>query len=824
MNNSSWNLSRRTAAFLGAVLAVLSIGWLTVLAVGISIPLDVLRDSLERAASESLGREVRIGGAIALRPTLRPAITAQGVRIADPGDRGGADLLRARRADAWLGLTALLRGRLYIVSLRIHDVRIHLQTRSDGSQNWRPPHSVVPADRAQAGAPPEGATRPIRQRELRDVSLRNIVLTYRDARTDRRYQFRFDELSGGAMRERPLHLLLRGSVQHQPYVASLAGGTLSALLASAEPWPLHLTTRFAEATLKLDGTLHAGVEERGLALEFELQAAWSEDADSVPADEASVVRGRLVVSDSGLELTELVARIGQSVLEGRVSARLDEEPPHIGGELRVSELDAASLFAAVARPDLWESSLQRRAGELRAQGSAPASGWLEAVDVDARISIRKILHAPIPMKDGELTLSVRDGLLTAPLSLNLAEVPFRGRLVLARRDVGPEMKLSLTARNARAERLTAGLTGSEGIRGVIDHVKFQAAVRGTGARDFLNRLGMDLNLTGARLSYGHVAGGRPVDLTLDALTLTVPAGKELSVAAKGSLRDAPFVADFTGPGLASLLSGEARPVALSASGAGAEINISGRVADPRTATESRLDLNVAGKRLGDLAGWFGVSACAEAAYSARAQLVFAGQVGRLQLLELHTGRTRLNGTLDWSGYAQGTPQAIVHFAELDPADLDAFVPLLRAGEGDANQRGVTIDMPVLPWPVEIPDADLRLGIARILLKPVDITDVSLSSGLRGGNLQRSPFQAQIGTTRFHGYLEPSGAVTDVVFEVDGHDSGSGNRLHELFSSALEWAGSVAIVPLQWLFEQKLSADGRDVCSDAKGGAPEHRQR
>ena len=318
---------------------------------------------------------------------------------------------------------------------------------------------------------------------------------------------------------------------------------------------------------------------------------------------------------------------------------------------------------------------------------------------------------------------------------------------------------------------------------------------------------------------------RPVDLNLEALALTVPAGKALSGTAKGTLRGAPFAVEFTAARLESFFSGQASPVALSARGAGAELNVNGRLADPRTRTESRLDLDVAGERLGDLAGWFGVSPCAEASYTARAQLVFAGPVGRVQSLEVHTGRTRLNGKLDWSGDAQGTPpQPSVHFDELAPADLEAFVPLFRPREADANESRVTIDMPVLPRPVEIPDADIRLGIARILLKPVDITDVSLFGRLRAGSLQRSPFHAGIGTTGFHGYLEPSGAVTDVVFEVDEHDSDSGNRLHELFSSAVEWAGSVAIVPLQWLFEQKLSGDGRDVCTDAKGFAPEHRQR
>jgi hypothetical protein len=154
---------------------------------------------------------------------------------------------------------------------------------------------------------------------------------------------------------------------------------------------------------------------------------------------------------------------------------------------------------------------------------------------------------------------------------------------------------------------------------------------------------------------------------------------------------------------------------------------------------------------------------------------------------------------------------------LDPADLAAFVPLLRADEADADLRRVMIDLPVLPRPVAIPDTDLRLVIARLLLSPVDITDVSLSGRFRGGRLQRSPFEAQIGSSRFHGHLEPSGAVTDVVFKVDDTAGDSGNSLQELFSTALQWAGSVAIVPLQWLFERKLSGGRTDVCPEAAKG-------
>jgi hypothetical protein len=86
-------------------------------------------------------------------------------------------------------------------------------------------------------------------------------------------------------------------------------------------------------------------------------------------------------------------------------------------------------------------------------------------------------------------------------------------------------------------------------------------------------------------------------------------------------------------------------------------------------------------------------------------------------------------------------------------------------------------------------------------------------------LRRSPFHALIGATSLTGYLDPSGAATDVVFEIEGNDKESGNLLENLFSSAVRWAGSAAVVPLQWLFKEELSASRADECRPRTSGTP-----
>ena len=84
---------------------------------------------------------------------------------------------------------------------------------------------------------------------------------------------------------------------------------------------------------------------------------------------------------------------------------------------------------------------------------------------------------------------------------------------------------------------------------------------------------------------------------------------------------------------------------------------------------------------------------------------------------------------------------------------------------------------------------------------------------------RSPFLAHIGATSLSGYLDPSGTATDVVFEIEGNDKESGSLLENLFSSTVRWAGSAAVIPLQWLFKKELSAKGADDCRSRISGTP-----
>ena len=494
---------------------------------------------------------------------------------------------------------------------------------------------------------------------------------------------------------------------------------------------------------------------QGLVLTFELPVDW-------PA-----------------EFARLAARFGQAPLAGQLSLRADQGRPVVAGELQLPALDAVLRFGAGAGP--------------------------------ARIA------ADPPARSGE---ALADRPVSVPLTVSIADEPFHGQLIVAGQDTDPGLELAFAATDADAGRLLAALTGTTGIRGRFRHIGFQASVLRSGETGIVNRIALALQVDGAKLSYGNAAGERPVDVNLDELALTLPAGGAVKMLARGSLLDESFTARFTAGGLEALLVEESWPITLSATGSGAVLDISGPLAVVHGNTPTRLHVSLYGQRIGDLAAWLGVSPCAAASYTLRGQLVLAEDIGRLQFLQVQTDRTRLNGELDWSGVDQiALLHAVLHFEELDPADIEALTPLVNRGSDEDAARGLAIDMPVLSGRVEIINADIDLAIAHILLKLVDITEVSLSARIREGRLQRSPFHARIGNAGFQGYLDPAAAGTGVVFENADADGAAGGRMDKLFSSAVRWVENSAVVPLRWIFRKQFFAGDPADCQvqDVKAG-------
>lgn len=119
-------------------LGALLVGILTALvAVPLAIDWNSYRGTFEEEASRILGRDVRVGGAVAVRLLPAPYVRFEKLRVADTASTSGDPLFRADSLTMRLSIGALLRGALEADNVDLQKPELWLAADKDGNGNWR---------------------------------------------------------------------------------------------------------------------------------------------------------------------------------------------------------------------------------------------------------------------------------------------------------------------------------------------------------------------------------------------------------------------------------------------------------------------------------------------------------------------------------------------------------------------------------------------------------------------------------------------------------------------------------------------------------------
>lgn len=164
------------------LLGALLVGILTALvAVPMAIDWNGYRGVFEEEASRLLGRDVRVGGAVAVRILPVPYVRFEKLRIADTASTGGDPLFRADSVTMRLSIAPLLRGVLEAQSVELKRPSLRLAVDAEGRGNWRSlsfkPGSLpfVPADVTLQSVGIEGGTLALYTAAGRELALFETV-------------------------------------------------------------------------------------------------------------------------------------------------------------------------------------------------------------------------------------------------------------------------------------------------------------------------------------------------------------------------------------------------------------------------------------------------------------------------------------------------------------------------------------------------------------------------------------------------------------------------------------------------------------------------
>ena len=254
----------RHKALLGIVAGVL-IGGATVIGVGVS-RLNELKPRVTETLTNAIGHPVSIQGRIGLGWSLHPTIAVNQVTIANPPGFSRPDLAHLRAIDIRLSLLPLLRRRLSIDSVAIQNPDILLERAANGQENWQ--------TTAKPSAPATSSSTTAAARQRFTVSLAQLIITdghlaYRDDKTGHvaavdLHQASLTEHGSNA----PATIQAQAVVNGLTVEGNGQTGSLEALQAGKQPWPVSLTLNAAGATLNAKGTIAQPLAAKGYVLDL----------------------------------------------------------------------------------------------------------------------------------------------------------------------------------------------------------------------------------------------------------------------------------------------------------------------------------------------------------------------------------------------------------------------------------------------------------------------------------------------------------------------------------------------------------------------------
>jgi uncharacterized protein involved in outer membrane biogenesis len=765
---------KRTVLICASLVVVILVAVAVVLAIGISVNMDGIRAKAETVASTALGREVSIKGHLTFDLSFRPTVELDGLQIANPSSWNTENFVKVKLFRAQVRILPLLRSRIHIQEITASGIDVHLEHASDGRKNWL---FGVPREKAENSPQPaeSGTTFEVNLVEVDEFSLNQLSISFLDQKSNQSYEFELNSMEGAAVADEPLKFAIDGAFQKQRYYISISGDPIRELFNPTQPWHIEASAEMAGVTLNLSGQADKPLEGKGFNFSLKLNGNRFESLASIfgsqlPSVGAFSLAAHVEEISSGYSLSQLKGNFGKTAFDGKLEISLSGNKPAVLAELMLPIIDAGPLYEITGEKPAADQAVETAEVKLPALDEVPISlNLLNSIDAEIELKVGQIINAPGDIRDASLKVAVHNGELTAPMAVTFADVSFQGNLDLKNFNDAPGFLLSLSAEQTNLGNLALVFTDSEGIEGHLASFNFSLGGAGHNLHALLQHLDMQLALRDAALSYGNIANGRPVRFTLDNAKAVLIHDKNMRIEVGGTLLDVPFKLDASGDGFRQILAGEPWPIEISAEGGGAMLKMSGTIVGSNNPTGSNLKLNLSGKNIGTLAAWLGVSPSAKLSYALSGQLELKDRNWQINSLSAHLGKTRLQGQLGWkSGNNDPLLSAKLKFENVVPAELGTIAGDAETAEQESDEKGFTFDMPIMPQKVEFNDADIDLAINRIQLRKFDITGFSLTSRIRNGWVEKSPFQAVVKDVQFNGQLSVDlrSEVPEFKFKID----------------------------------------------------------
>lgn len=402
------------------------------------IPVSTYRSTLEKQASERLGRTVTIGDELGIKIFPATAFQVSALQIDNPDGFSSPYLMRVGKAEIGVKLLPLLSKEVEITKFVLTEPSINLEKTKSGAVNWELASEAQPQEASgDDGASGGAAVNDIR---LGDVRIVNGVATYKDAAANQNFELADIDVDVTlSSMEKPLTAKGTLTFDGAPATLDMVMTTPGAFMrqeATNVKFSMDLATTSAGGDLAVtfneggdigfSGPISANVPDLPA-----FAALLGSPLPEAPGFDSFSVKGTLNGTPNVLRLAKADIQFDAIEATGDLRLQLTGPRPKASGTLTTPALDL--------RPYIPEPVEADAGAGFPAWSDAPMDfSSLRTIDAELEISTQNIYLSQMQFGESRMTLTIDNGRMTAEIpQLDMYEGSGSGRLVVNARQKTP---------------------------------------------------------------------------------------------------------------------------------------------------------------------------------------------------------------------------------------------------------------------------------------------------------------------------------------------------------------------------------------------------
>lgn len=431
------------------------------------------RDLAAQQLSELVQRKITINGDLAIDWSLTPHIRIEQIQLANAAWSEEPHMLEVAAAGVNIDLIELLKGRVIFPEVTLTRPHIILEKSPDGrTANWEFQVNTEKDDHSAS---------PIIER----LQIQNGHLIYRDLLNDTDIYAIYSTAENQVEDSDATELQARGILNGYSLSIFLNAGPLVALREANKPYPIVLEVQTGETSVKVEGTLTAPLQLKGMDLQFDMKGPNPEQLSQIvklpmPNLPPYHLKGDLShqENEGSWKISNLQGRVGDSDLAGDISVKAVGKLPHIQADLTSKKIDLDDLKPLLGlAPDTGPGETASKAQQKKAAKEATKPllfsdkpinfEKLQNINADIKLQSSQV-KSKLPVDNLHMHAVINDGrLMLAPLNFGVADGNIQLSLELDTKTQPVKSKIETEIRHVRLNRILQGFEISDENAGLI---------------------------------------------------------------------------------------------------------------------------------------------------------------------------------------------------------------------------------------------------------------------------------------------------------------------------------------------------------------------